>query len=998
MNRIFKVVWNEIRGSYMVCDENRVARGKTKSVKAAVVVASVAAMMGLSGMAMAQEQTVTEKMVENETFENINKKETSNSSLRAIVSATNTDASALTVSGSTFQSNKMTLDSTSGYPAAVAVAASGIDVTVSGSTFTNNAVSVAASGSDGNGIYGSAIGVNTGNLTVTGSNFTGNTASSKRQTQGSAIYQSAGQINIFVNNAGNSAAGGNVTGGAVSLWGVSGTIDNARFEGNTASIENVSVSDEAVYGGAVYTRSGIWGGEKNTQLTVSNSTFTENRATGSADAKGGAIYAKGDLDSDFSHALNVENSTFEKNHADTQGGAIYALDTITTISGKSSFTDNTAQNGGAIYNDKGTLIVQDGVEFRENSSTAQNYGGGAIYNNGGNITIGNGVQFVGNRLNQPVTDSDNREMRSAGGAIASWNAGSLEIGENVVFENNGYNSSGNAAWASGGAIYLDTDGTKVTEMNIGTGTRFSGNVAGSLGGAIYAGDSKTEISGTTFENNKAGSWGGAVFAGKYYVLDDQGVTISGSQFNGNEAGSYGGAIASQYTVLNVKNTVFSDNKAGVDGGALHITGSEEAGYAASATIENVRFDHNVAAKQGGAIYNTANSEIIFTGTNTFSGNTANGIANDMHNAGTITVASGTTTLDGGITGDGTVDIDGGKLVAPTINANANTMNLKSGTLQTGSEQVMATGLNAEGTTTDAGGLKEGAKVTYTSGELALTDAKYNLDYAKSVAGYINNDGATAVTMLGELVGQTGPVTVSDLEDTGVILATTDIVANEDSKAGLVVGIKNVSGLDNINGNNYADAETHNNSLGAKTLTLANGGEAVLVTGGKTLTLIGDGTDLIRTDNGSVNVDIGHDDQSGTLNLGTDSAANGGTLSGTVTVSETGTVNVNGAEYGVNGNLEVSGTVNVNNGATLNTDTVTLNGSGTVNVAGTMKADTLTAAEGTTIERRRQHIGRQPVGKFPESERRHDVSGSGLETGHRYRRCIAGSIRFIAKRD
>ena len=954
MNRIFKVVWNEIRGSYMVCDENRVARGKTKSVKAAVVVASVAAMMGLSGMAMAQEQTVTEKIVENETFENINKKETSNYPLQAIVSATNTDASALTVSDSTFQNNRMTLDSTSGNPAAVAVAASNIDVTVSGSTFTNNAVSVAEDKTDyPNGIYGSAIGVNTGNLTVTESNFTGNTASSKHQTQGSAIYQSVGQINIsgsdFVNNAGNSAAGGNVTGGAVSLWGVSGTIDNARFEGNTASIKNVSVSDEAVYGGALYTRSGIWGGENNTQLTVSDSTFTENRAEGSANAKGGAIYAKGDPDSDFNHVLNVENSTFEKNHADTQGGAIYALDTTTIISGKSSFTGNTAQNGGAIYNDKGTLVVQDGVEFQENFSTAQNYGGGAIYNNGGNITIGNGVQFVGNGLNQPVTDSDNREMRSAGGAIASWNAGSLEIGENVVFENNGYNSSGNAAWASGGAIYLDTDQTKVTEMNIGTGTRFSGNVAGSLGGAIYAGDSKTEISGTTFENNKAGSLGGAVFAGQYFALNGHGVTISGSQFNGNEAGNYGGAIASQYTVLNVKDTVFSDNKAGIDGGALYIAGSEEAGYAASATIENVRFDHNVAGNNGGAIYNTANSEIIFTGTNTFSGNTANGITNDIHNAGKITVASGTTTLDGGITGhNGTVDINGGKLVAPTIHANANIINLQSGTLQTSSEQVMATGLDAEGTITDANGLKEDARVVYTGGELALTDAKYNLDYAKSVAGYINNDGATAVTMLGELVGQTGPVSVSDLEDTGVVLATTDIVANEDSKAGLVVGIKDVSGLVNINGNDYTDAETHNNNLGAKTLTLENGGNAVLVTGGKTLTLTGDGNDLIRTDNGSVNVDIGHNDQSGTLNLGTDSAANGGTLSGTVTVSETGTVNVNGAEYGVNGNLKVSGTVNVNNGATLNTDTVTLNGSGTVNVAGTMKADTLTAAEGTTI--------------------------------------------------
>lgn len=953
MNRIFKVVWNEIRGSYMVCDENRVSRGKSKSVRAAVVVASVAAMMGLSGMTMAQEQTATEQVVENQTFEGTNKTETSNYPLQAIVSATNTSVPALTVSDSTFKNNQMTLDNTSGQPTAVAIAASNINVTVSGSTFTNNAVSVAEDGTDYNGIYGSAIGVNTGNLTVTESNFTGNTASSKRQTQGSAIYQSIGQINIsgsdFVNNAGYSAADGNVTGGAVSLWGVSGTIDNARFEGNIASIENGN--EKPVYGGAVYTRSGVWGGEHNTQLTVSNSTFTENKATGSQDATGGAIYAKGDPEAEngpFSHALTVENSTFEKNHADTRGGAIYALDTTTTISG-SSFTGNTAQNGGAIYNDKGTLAVQDGVEFQENFSTAQNYGGGAIYNNGGDITIGNGVQFVGNGLNQPVTDSDDREMRSAGGAIASWNAGSLEIGENVVFENNGYNSSGNAAWASGGAIYLDTDQAEVAEMNIGTGTRFSGNVAGSLGGAIYAGDSKTEILGTTFENNKAGNWGGAVFAGQYFALNGHGVTISGSQFNGNEAGNYGGAIASQYTVLNVKDTVFSDNKAGIDGGALHITGSEETGYAASATIENVRFDHNVAGSDGGAIYNTANSKIIFTGTNTFSGNTAGEEKNDIYNKGTITIGSGTTTLDGGITGDGTVNIDGGTLVAPTLHTDTNTITLTSGTLQTGSDQVMATGLDAEGTVTNAVALKEGAGVTYTGGELALTDAKYNLEYAKSVAGYIaGSNGATAVTMLGELVGQTGPVTISELNNAGVVLATTDIIANGEGKTNLVVGISNVSDLDSVNNNDYSSAETHNNSLGAQTLTLKNDGDAVLVTGGKTLTLIGDGTDLIRTDSGSVNVDIGHDDLSGTLNLGTDVAANGGTLSGTVTVSKTGTVNVSGAEYGVNGNLDVSGTVNVNNGATLNTDTVTLKDSGTVNVAGTMKADTLTAAEGTTI--------------------------------------------------
>ena len=53
MNRIFKVVWNESRETYTVCDENKKTHGKAKSVKAAVIAASVAAMMGLSGMASA---------------------------------------------------------------------------------------------------------------------------------------------------------------------------------------------------------------------------------------------------------------------------------------------------------------------------------------------------------------------------------------------------------------------------------------------------------------------------------------------------------------------------------------------------------------------------------------------------------------------------------------------------------------------------------------------------------------------------------------------------------------------------------------------------------------------------------------------------------------------------------------------------------------------------------------------------------------------------------
>ncbi len=95
----------------------------------------------------------------------------------------------------------------------------------------------------------------------------------------------------------------------------------------------------------------------------------------------------------------------------------------------------------------------------------------------------------------------------------------------------------------------------------------------------------------------------------------------------------------------------------------------------------------------------------------------------------------------------------------------------------------------------------------------------------------------------------------------------------------------------------------------------------------------------------MNVDVGHNGESGTLNLGSDVTANGRTLTGTVTVSETGTAN--GAEYGVNGGIDVSGAVNVNDGATLNANAVTLTG-GTVNVTGTMNADTLTGDTNSLI--------------------------------------------------
>ena len=312
--------------------------------------------------------------------------------------------------------------------------------------------------------------------------------------------------------------------------------------------------------------------------------------------------------------MTITDASFDHNTASVAGGGIYNTGTLNLNAG--SFTGNSAANGGAIYNDSGTVKVNNGTIFDKNVATAQNWGGAAIYSNGGTVNIGDNVTFSNNYLNQPVSVSNVKDMRSAGGAIAAWNSTKLTIGNNATFTNNGYNSeTGEIAWASGGAIYLDTDKSTLAEMTIGEEANFTGNVAGALGGAIYAADSQTTITSAQFDSNKAGMWGGAIFVGKYFNIDGDMVSLSDSTFTNNQAGSYGGAIA-------------------IDHGNVTISGST--------------FTGNTVTKEnglGGAIYN--NGTLAFEGTNSFSNNTADGQANDIYNQGKVSIAGGSTTLGSG---------------------------------------------------------------------------------------------------------------------------------------------------------------------------------------------------------------------------------------------------------------------------------------------------------------------------------------------------------------
>lgn len=212
-------------------------------------------------------------------------------------------------------------------------------------------------------------------------------------------------------------------------------------------------------------------------------------------------------------------------------------------------------------------------------------------------------------------------------------------------------------------------------------TTFTNNSSGVNGGAIGtrlgkdANNSAARLDiAATFVGNSATANGGAIY-NTFYTSNDlgkgDGVTVTGI-FQQNTASKTGGAIYNDGAkdksganggVMTVTDSTFSGNTA-ADGGAICNTGT--------LTVNSATFTGNSATTNGGAIYNATNASLTFTGANTFSGNTANGQANDIWNTGKISVNDGVTTLNGGLT-----QVNGGI----TINTNG-TLDMASGSTLT----------------------------------------------------------------------------------------------------------------------------------------------------------------------------------------------------------------------------------------------------------------------------------------------------------------------------
>lgn len=399
--------------------------------------------------------------------------------------------------------------------------------------------------------------------------------------------------------------------------------ENALFQNNIAGL-----------GGAIGLEYG--------NLEIANGAQFINNESTSAGAThgGGAIIVWQDPEHPNMHStLTLNNSIFQGNQAIHNGGAIAVFDTgaTTTING-GQFTGNQVakQFGGAIYN-TGTMNI-DGATFSGNRADVQGYGG-AIFNANGLLTVNNATFDSNSAAWDGGAISGTTSYLNKNSLPADWDFGEWSV-ENVR------------------KYWEQKNGFDAHNKIVVNDSTFNNNTVDSYSGGAMGIYSDAVINNSTFTNNNAGGHnpadstdgGGAIYAGGWARID-----ITNSNFTGNSS-NYGGAIATTRaglvddTYLKVSNSTFTGNEATVSGGAI-------SNKFENTTINGTTFTNNTATVSGGAIYNEA--KITFNGENVFSGNMAGGAANDIHNIGTMTVASGTTTLGGGITGNGALTIADG---------------------------------------------------------------------------------------------------------------------------------------------------------------------------------------------------------------------------------------------------------------------------------------------------------------------------------------------------
>lgn len=245
-------------------------------------------------------------------------------------------------------------------------------------------------------------------------------------------------------------------------------------------------------------------------------------------------------------ATNLVNSA-----ANSFGGVIYAYAYAsygssyypTVIIDNCSFINNTAEYGGAIFMNQGTLDIANSLFV---NNTAYNYGGALVGLTDASVRIKN-TRFI-----------NDTSLNDAGGAIYLYKSylsgtditavncsstfGSVVTALDSTTALAYLNAIDNAARYEGGAVYQMYGGITITDSN------FQNNSARN-GGAVYIDDvSILKLTYNNFENNRA-----EMVAGAAYILLANTSTINNNNYSGNKAKSYDDVYQTKQVVMFIGN-------------------------------------------------------------------------------------------------------------------------------------------------------------------------------------------------------------------------------------------------------------------------------------------------------------------------------------------------------------------------------------------------------------------------------------------------------------
>ena len=661
---------------------------------------------------------------------------TPNDNNGAAIEVTNTDKAITgTISKSTFTNNKAQ------YGGAIDICAGTIKIT--NSKFINNSADVEGGAIDINALNGNP------KVTISGSKFINNSAP-----LGGAILNIKDLTvkgSTFINNTPNTifnwvGAGGNLNlniktftdlQNAIGL--VTGTLtlnQNVVMTAKEAAnfTNGITINKDIAIDGKGHTIDAknlgrIFSIGEGFTVTLTNATLINGKAD-----KGGAIYNDG--------SLTLSDVKLSDNAADSYGGAVFNNGHL--VVGNSVFDSNDIVNrgsasvdygGAAIYNwYDGTLTVS-GSNFTNNIKN---------YKNGDNLvgaitTIGNATVIGSNFVNNSGRWGG---AISATGAELRKNSSTLTV-SNTIFKDN------SALYA--GAVYIWGSNYNIADCVFDNNTAFGkGNMTpnNNNGGALVVSQVSRfnepitgTISGSKFTNNKA-QYGGAAYFNKGFV------TITDSVFENNVATAEGGAVDFSHAsvkdlVVSINNSSFVGNKAPVAGAIFTNVDSK---------ITNSNFINNSAAKIGGAICNVNDLTVE---NSKFVNNTPQAIHNskelhlgietftDLQNA--IDLVDGILTLDSDIamTDDEAAGFVGGVAINKdiVIDGKGHTIDAKNlGRIFSIGEGFTVTLTNA----TLINGKADKGGAIYNDGSLTLSDVKLSDNAADSYGGAVFNNGHLVV--------------------------------------------------------------------------------------------------------------------------------------------------------------------------------------------------------------------------------------------------------------